>query len=879
MYASSKSGGNNLHGAVFYYLGSSRLRARSPFSLTVPFRDDDDYGASVGGPIIKNRTFFHSMYERFPMRMETVLNTSVPTMRMREGDFSALLPGRVIRDPLNGQPFADNVIPQNRLNPVSLKVQERFYPPPNSGTPGSYQSNFRDTLPSTWFKTQIETRIDHKLTNENSMFGRVMWNRGGWESQSEAVPTFPYTRGVRSTTVVTISDTHIFTPSLINEFRFGTLRIQYPYFNPLNGADLIREFGLEGLSPDVTIQTGAPRFNVTGFASLGAATMVSNDRERHVQFSDNVTWIRGVHTVKAGFDIRHNTRANFVGGGSFVQRAFGTFGFTGVYSNFPYADFLLGIPQTSNRTNPAEQMYHLSNTDVAGFIQDDWKVTRRLTLNIGLRWDFNPPYHERNGLSFHFDPTSGRVVVPSEESKRHVNPLFPANLAPIVTARDAGLPDNLFYSYKKHFMPRFGFAFRPFANSRTVIRGGYGMYTDQITDAAWNNIVGGPYISDETFTNAIVGGKPNFMFPLAFPDGFGATGVQNFTANDPHLRSPVIQQWNVTVERELFDMGVRVSYIGTNSRHLIWTANLNQPTPGMEPFRNDMRQFPAFRTVALRQNGGNHDYHSLHVVAERKMKNGLYYQFGWTWAKALTDVLSDGEPGSTPENSYARRMERANADYIPRHRTVTNLNYELPFGPGKPWLSAIRGVPKFILGGWSLTAMLMTDTGLYFNPVFSGYDVSNTNTIGGRPDRIADGNLPKAKRSVSMWFDPAAFRVPGDLDGDHRPDVTVGRFGNSSPNVLQGHGLFHLNAGLFKRFFISERVTAVLQGTFDNALNHPGWGIPSNNISVPGELGQIRSLRARGAAVHATVWSRFASSSDESALGVYSTGRGPWRSR
>jgi hypothetical protein len=167
-------------------------------------------------------------------------------------------------------------------------------------------------------------------------------------------------------------------------------------------------------------------------------------------------------------------------------------------------------------------------------------------------------------MSFNFEPATGRVVVPNEDSKRHINPLFPSNLAPIVTAQAAGLPETLFYSYRKNFMPRLGFAFRPFSDARTVIRGGYGMYTDQITDAAWNNIVGGPYISDETFTNSIVQGKPAFMFPRAFPAGFGSTGVQNFTANDPHLRPPVIQQWNFTIEREVWDMGVRVSYIGTD---------------------------------------------------------------------------------------------------------------------------------------------------------------------------------------------------------------------------------------------------------------------------------------------------------------------------
>jgi hypothetical protein len=844
VYAATKSGGNTLHGSLFQYHTNSRLSARNPFSTTVPFTIINNYGGTIGGPIRTNRTFFFGSYERFAQRREAILNRNVPTLAMRAGDFASLLPRTVVRDPANGQPFPGNVIPPDRLNASSLKVQERFYPRPNAGSPDSSQSNLLDTLAQPLFKTQIEGRIDHKLSSSNSLFGRTMWNRGGYDYLVAEVPAFPDTRGVRSTTLITIGDTHIFTPTLINEFRFGTMREQYPVSTALDGAALVREFGLEGLPSTFPIPTGSPRFTVTGFAALGTGTFFAprEDRQRHTQFVDNLTWIRGSHTVKTGVDVRRNSTSNFPGGSGFVSRVFGAFSFTGVYTGFSYADFLLGIPQTSNRVNPAP-LYSLVNTDVAAFVQDDWKITPRLTLNIGLRYDFNPAYHEPRGLFFHFDPGTGRLIVPNERSRASVNALFPANLAPIVVASEAGLPEKLFFSDRNNLFPRFGLAFRPFRDARTVIRGGYGIYTDVMDASLYDNTVGGPFLSDETFTNSIVGGVPRFAFPRAFPEGFGAIGVQNFTANDPSLRIPYIQQWSLTVEREFYDTGIRVSYIGTNTRHLIYAPNINQPPPGTQPFNNNLRRFPAFRDVVFRQNGGNHDYHSLHVVGERKMRNGLYYQLGWTWSKTLTDVLSDSEGGSRPENSLARHLERTNADYVPRHRVVGNLAYELPFGPGRPWLTNLKGAPKLLLGGWTLTSILFLQTGQFFNPTFSGFDVSNTNTLGGRPDRVAGGNLPESERSLGRWFDVSAFRVPGDVTGDGRPDVAVGRFGNSAPNLLVGPGLFLLHAGLFKRIPIQERFSLTLEGTFQNALNHPNWGVPLSNISDPGSVGSIRSTQ------------------------------------
>jgi hypothetical protein len=264
----------------------------------------------------------------------------------------------------------------------------------------------------------------------------------------------------------------------------------------------------------------------------------------------------------------------------------------------------------------------------------------------------------------------------------------------------------------------------------------------------------------------------------------------------------------------------------------------------MVPFNNNMRRFPAIRDVNYRVNGGNSVYNSLHVVAERKNLNGLYYQLGWTWAKSLTDVMDESETGTRPENSYFRQAERGNVPYMPRHRVVGQLLYTLPFGPGRPWFSSMSGLPRAIFSGWTVSSALTAQTGTWFHPTFSGYDISNTNTVGGRPDRIASGALPADQRTIYRWFDPSAFVVPGDTNGDLRPDVAVGRFGNSGVNILDGPGLFLLNAGIHKDVMIKERVRFLVQFTATNVLNHVNYNNPSTNISSPAAVAQIRSAQA-----------------------------------
>ncbi|HEU0139712.1 MAG TPA: hypothetical protein VFQ79_08380, partial [Bryobacteraceae bacterium] len=213
----------------------------------------------------------------------------------------------------------------------------------------------------------------------------------------------------------------------------------------------------------------------------------------------------------------------------------------------------------------------------------------------------------------------------------------------------------------------------------------------------------------------------------------------------------------------------------------------------------------------------------------------------WSWAKSLTDCQSDSEQGCGVENSYARHSEYGNVSYQPRHRLVGSLLWDLPFGRGRRFANSLPGVAQWVLGGWTLSSTLAAQTGSFFNPTFNGFDVSNTNVTSGRPDRLADGNLPSSERALQRWFDSTAFVVPGDMDGDGRPDVNVGRFGNSAPNILVGPGTFDVSGGLRKEFQLTERVRLMVEGTFRNVFNHPNYSTPATNIRAA-NVGTITSL-------------------------------------
>ena len=260
----------------------------------------------------------------------------------------------------------------------------------------------------------METRLDHKFSEANSMFLRVSWNRAGVNAWDSNLPTMPIRWQDRRATTLTFSDTHIVSPTVINEFRFGIMREHNPTHHPgLDGPALVKEFGLQGITWNPKLDKGDPVFSFNNFQQVGSTSMFQDPREGISQVVNNVTWTKAKHVVKSGVELRWNHGTNFPGGTSFPVLQFGQFTFTGAFSNFDYADFLLGLPQTASRANAGPLITSVS-TDMALFLQDDWKIMPKLTLNLGVRYEHNPPYHEKDDNFFNFDPSAGRVIVPSE---------------------------------------------------------------------------------------------------------------------------------------------------------------------------------------------------------------------------------------------------------------------------------------------------------------------------------------------------------------------------------------------------------------------------------------------------------------------------------
>ncbi len=828
----TKGGGNQLHGSAFWYYNTGGLNARNFFANTVGFAVLNDFGFTVTGPVIKNKTFFSGGLEGFNQRTAAQFNLSLPTDSLRKGDFSKMKDATgkplttIVKNPLTGQPLTNNSIPPSMLNSSALKTQERFYPHVNYGDPEQVANNFRDMTKQSLRKEQVDIRIDHQFSSKNSFFGRFDAMRapnGTWEGN---LPTVGPRVQRRQTRNLVLSDTHTFSPTVINEFRFGLIRGYNPYSGPVDGPTVIKEMGLTNLPANLPQLQAIPIVNITNFQTISQIDY-QRGAEMVYQWQDNLSWIRGRHTLKMGGELWRNYGANF---GASPSRAYGDVTFNGSYSGYSYADFLFGVPRSGSRVAAGFVRLKSTNWDKFLFIQDDFKLNPRLTLNFGLRYELNPPYVEGEDRIYSFNPYTGKMVVPTEKSKSYLFPGFvSSNLVPIITASEAGLPERtLAFTDKNNFAPRIGFAYKLTSDNKTVLRGGYGLFYDTFTAQLWRSLVGGPYNGSESAPiNTITNGQAAWLWPDMFPRVLNQVGTASMAGVDPNMKNAYIQQWTLTVERELWDMGFRASYAGSRSLQLGITRNLNQVPPSTLPYSTSRRPYPQLSGATWRENGGSAFYNGLTLSAERKYKAGLQYQVAYTWAKNLTDSQSEGEGGGSLQNAYDRRPEYSDYQYTRRHRFVFNSMWDLPFGKERKFLR--EGPLSYILGGWSLTTFGVLQTGPYFTPSFSTYDPANTGGSGGRPDRIASGAI--ANPTIATWFDKTAFRVPGDVDGDGKPDVNVGRFGNSALNILRGPGTRSMNAGIFKAFRIREGWKMQAEATFTNVLNHTNFGVPNAVIN------------------------------------------------
>jgi hypothetical protein len=837
----SKSGTNQFHGSVFEDYNGNALNARNFFSNSVPFRVYNDFGASLGGPIKRDKTFFFGDYEGSRESTEVIDTLNVPLPAWRSGDFSGL--SQTIVNPFTGQPFPGNKIPSNLISPVSQKIQSLYFPfLPNFGPPGLQAGNYRALLHpgnnGVTIYDKFDTRIDHNFSARDTVFSRFSYNRMPIHAYiAHAIPPFGFRTSLRVANSAAISWTHTFTPSLLNEFRAGYARDNNQIKSPVIGSQILQEVGIQGV-----VTSGIPTypsFSVSGLTSPGGVPNFGGITT-NFEWTDNLSWVRGAHSLKFGFDVIRDRDSAFFYGGN----VYGTYSFNGFFSGFPYADFLLGLPRSTSNTIPSPKPHQFGNWWSA-YAQDQFKVTRNLTLNYGLRWEAQGPYYDNRGLLYNFDPKTGALVV-TNQGLQHINPQFPKNI-PIVTASQAGFPANtLLDSHHAYFYPRLGFAYRPFSSSKTVIRGAYGIYSMTTYGSTIYNLTGGPYSGGESFTNNIVKGVPLFSFPDPFLTS-GETPAEAVNGTNPHLRIGYLQQWNMTVEREVGGVALAASYIGTHTVNIPYSYNLDQPRPSVLPFSPSELPYPAYIGVTWDDNGATDNYNALQLTAERSYGKSLFVNTGFTWAKDLTNCQDAGVAAYCATNiqdAFDRNADYGNSAVYPAKAFYAELSYTLPFGRGQHFLSGASRTVDLLAGGWRMAWMADIHSGLFFTPSFDGFDTSNTNNPGGRPDAVPGVSpVPSSGQSINQWLNPAAFKIPGC------PDATplcpnpadIGRFGNAGVNTLVGPRLVDVDLSLMKDFHLTERFTLQFRTTATNVFNHPNFGLPAAVISSPGTYGTVTS--------------------------------------
>jgi hypothetical protein len=847
----SRSGTNQLHGSGFDYYSTPWFRARNPFALARATGVSHLYGFSVGGPVYfpkiyngKNKTFFYTSLERNTGSQVTQLvNPTVPLPAWRDGDFSGLTGGVLIYDPQNNQPFPGNKIPSSRINPVSQQIQTMLYPLPNFGSSTVLQNqNFRANLTRVFDpSTNWTTRGDHHFSPKDSIFGRFTYERLYNRPYEDNLPTIGLQIQRRDDRAASFSYTHIFRPTVLNEFRWGFVLNNNPVQGPINGPAFVKQLGLVGLAPSLPDISGMLQVNWTG---IGLQPLnqpnynVPGSRDHLEEFTDNVSWFHGRHNAKFGatltfveFDNRAAS-ANLFGAVTFSNR----FSSGGIASQGnPYADFLLGIPTTAARAFPPLGQF-ANHWFYDFFALDDFKISSKLTLNIGVRYELHPPWHENSNRLSLFDIGLGKIVIP-DAAMSQVSSLLPANYVGVVSASAAGLPQSLVSTDKNNFAPRIGLAYRPWG-TRTVFRAGFGVFYDIAPREP--AAAGVPYAIDEpAFTNPDT--NPTVIFPRVFPatGTGGPTTVALPASINPNLRFPYTLQYNFTIEHQRWNTGFRASYIGTGTREGEWVYNINSPVPDTTAYVNKPRPYPNYPAILFRTNGAGQQYNGLILAAQRPMARGFYFQASWTWARDIYDVGRTDNAGI--ENPFDRKREKAVAPLTPTSRFTANWLYQIPFGKGRHWLANAPRVVNLLAGGWNVSSVFSTFSGNFLTPMWTGPDPTGTAfttsatppVVSIRPDEQGNPNLPGGQRSVNQWFNVAAFGPP-----------QAGHFGTSAKDVIKGPGASVLDAGVYKEIRFREAGPLLRwEFTATNVLNHPNWSNPvSTDITQKGAVGVINGV-------------------------------------
>jgi len=792
-----RSGGNQFHGTAYDFFRNAVFDARNyfaPSGTSAPQDQRNQFGGSLGGPIRRDRTFFFLDYQGTRDNTGITQVTNVPTAAERIGDFSQST--TVPIDPFTGGQFPGNRIPSYYLDPVGAAVAA-LYPLPNRSVPNQ---NFVSSPATRDRNDQFDLRLDHSLSAGSQLSFRYSFADNSLFEPFTG-PSFPLVPGYGDNVPsrdqnVMLAETHVFTPSLLNEIRAGFDRVSLGVYQQDIGQDIDAQVGLPTISTSPR-DYGLTSISVTGFSSIGDEGNNPQHGTTNVyQLTDNLTYTHGRHLAKFGADFRILQQNAYRD-----EESRGFIDFTGLLLGNALEELLLGLPTDSGVAllNNAE---HLRTHSYNFFANDTWRVRPNLTLTLGLRYEYNSP---------------------AVDAQNHAN-LYDAATQTLVPVGTAGMPRGGYYPDRNNLAPRVGIAWTPGASPRLVLRAGYGIYYDQSSLAPGEGLYfSPPYFNFTTYYP--LGPTAPLLLDNPFPADFPLPTPPSALAFQRDLRTAYVQQWNFNVERSLgVSRMLEIGYVGSKGTGLIGARDANQPPPSANQYY--MRPVAAFADIDLLESNRNSTYHSLQARFEQRLDFGLSLLASYTFAKSIDNgssfFSSAGDP-NFPQNSYNLAAERGLSNFDVRHRFVASYGYDLPFHSASRWIK-----------GWQTFGILQLQTGQPFTvALLPDFDNSNTgiDSLGfganNRPNMV--GNSHVANPGPAQWFNTAAFAIPA-----------YGSFGNGGRNTVEGPGLATVDLSLVKNTAIREGSTLQFRVEAFNLLNRTNFGLPDNFIGSP-TFGQILS--------------------------------------
>lgn len=813
----TRSGTNQYHGSLFEFLRNNDLNARNFFVPTVQPLHQNQFGGSFGGPIKHDKLFFFGSFQGMRVRSSAFQNKAlVATAAERAGDFSAAPASQLPRDPLTGQPFPGGIIPASRLDPVASKILAQMVPLPNTsdGRLESFQPAWNNGNQGL-VKLDYQASSAHRLSG--SWFMDRMTSLQPFAGASQIPNYSPINENVYQQNYVA-NDSWILSPSMLNELRFG-----YTDRERINSGPIRTSWSDFGSNVTYgALPARPPQIFINGRWNMG--TYDETDRpEQSFTWSDTFSWTRSRHAIKMGTWLAYNRYeeySNWLGSGQIR--------FTGAFTKNTLADFELGQAASFRQNNGNNRDFRSKNWD--SFIQDDWKVSSRVVLNLGLRYELNTPWVSTSDAfqTFAYGAQSTR---------------FPTAPAGMLFAGDPGIPRGVWKTDYNNFAPRFGIAIDPFGNGKTAIRAGYGIfYAIGFTNMAMD-MQGQPFLVDVT-----VFGTPNLVNPYAdvpggspFPYKLDAKNPifalpMTTSYQDPNIATPYVQQYSFTIEQQfLKDMGLSIAYVGNTSRKLMVQSDANAPVfiPGQSTAANINARRPympgTYAQISDAETASNAHYDSLQATVNRRFAHGFTVLANYTLSKNIDEISEDKlNTGITMVDSHNRALEHGPAALDTRH--IFNASYVWDLPPVK----AYGWVGKQILSGWQLNGLLRIQSGNPFD-VLAGSDVNLDGNANDRPNLVGSPYLdPSRPRTqvIAQYYNPKAFQVQA-----------AGSDGTAGRNLIYGPGSFGWDASFFKNFAFSERHKFQLRGEIFNFTNHTNLGQPNATISSP-NAGRILSAGA-----------------------------------